>query len=280
MIRQNAGTSIHLRRGRPVDCCRHKQKGHMMNRKPLVAANWKMHKTVGEAVSFAETLQREVGPLEDREVVLAPPFTALSAVKGAMRQNGYRLSAQTCHWADKGAFTGEVSVTMLKDIGCDYVIVGHSERRHLFGEADEIVKKKVDAVFAHEILPILCVGEVLEEREGGKTFDVVGRQVDSGIHGLSLKQAEGLVIAYEPVWAIGTGKTATPAQAEEVHLFIRERLGSRFDKMIANRVRILYGGSVKADNVDSLMSEPDIDGLLVGGASLDAESFKRIVQYR
>ena len=251
----------------------------MKDKKTLVAANWKMYKTIEEAVSFAETLQREVGPLDDREVVIAPPFTALSAVRGVIRQKGYGLSAQNCHWEDKGAFTGEVSVSMLKDVGCDYVMVGHSERRHLFGETDEIVKKKLDAVLEHELLPILCVGEVLDERESGRTFDVVGKQVESGTKGLNLKQAEGLVIAYEPVWAIGTGKTATPAQAEEVHAFIRERLVSRFDKMIANGMRILYGGSVKPDNVDSLMAERDIDGLLVGGASLDAGSFKRIVQY-
>jgi len=251
----------------------------MKDRKPLVAANWKMQKTLGEAASFTEALQREVGPVEDREVVLAPPFTALSAVRAVMHRKGFKLAAQNCHWEDKGAFTGEVSGTMLKDVGCDYVIVGHSERRHLFAETDEIVKKKVDAVFKHGLLPILCVGEVLEERESGKAFEVIGRQVESGIRGLSPEQAAGLVIAYEPVWAIGTGRTATPSQAQEVHLFIRERFSSHFDKMIANGLRILYGGSVKPDNVDSLMAEPDIDGLLVGGASLEVSSFKRIVQY-
>jgi triosephosphate isomerase len=169
---------------------------------------------------------------------------------------------------------------MAKDCGCDYVILGHSERRHVFGETDAVIRKKVDAVFRHGLLPILCVGEVLGEREEGKTFSVVRAQIDEGTEGLGAEQLRGLVIAYEPVWAIGTGKTATPGQAQEVHAFIRELLGSLFDKSVAKGIRILYGGSVKPDNVDALMGEPEIDGLLVGGASLEVESFQRIVEFQ
>jgi len=252
----------------------------MNQRKSLIAANWKMHKTLAEAVSFADSLQREVGTFEDREVILAPPFTALAAVRNALWRADFKLAAQNCHWEDKGAFTGEVSGVMLKDVGCDCVILGHSERRHIFGETDEAVRKKLTNAFRHGIQPILCVGEVLEEREGGRTFAVVGSQLDRALQGLNVEQAEQLAIAYEPVWAIGTGKTATPGQAQEVHAFIRERCASLWDKMVANRIRIMYGGSVKPDNVDTLMAQPDIDGMLVGGASLEVDSFKRIVEYQ
>jgi len=252
----------------------------MDTRKPLIAANWKMFKTIGEAVSYTEGLQKEVGPCEDREVVIAPPFTALSAVRKALYEEGFKLSAQNFHWEEKGAFTGEISGGMLKDIGCEYVILGHSERRHVFGETDEMVQKKVASAFKYGLVPILCVGEVLAERESGRMIQVVGSQVDKAVQGLNLEQAERLVIAYEPVWAIGTGKTASPAQAQEVHVYIRAHLGSLFDKEIANRMRIVYGGSVKPDNVDGLMAQPDIDGLLVGGACLEVSSFKRIVQYQ
>ena len=252
----------------------------MSERKPLIAANWKMHKNRREAVAFSEALQTRVGPLEDREVVLAPPFTALWAVREVLREKGFALAAQNSHWEEKGAYTGEISVAMAKDCGCDYVILGHSERRHVFGETDAVIRKKVDAVFRHGLLPILCVGEVLGEREEGKTFSVVRAQIDEGTEGLGAEQLRGLVIAYEPVWAIGTGKTATPGQAQEVHAFIRELLGSLFDKSVAKGIRILYGGSVKPDNVDTLMGEPEIDGLLVGGASLEVESFQRIVEFQ
>ncbi len=252
----------------------------METRKPLIAANWKMFKIIDEAVSFIEALQEVVGPVSDREVVIAPPFTALLAVRRAMEREGFKLAAQNCYFEEKGAYTGEVSPVMLRDVGCDYVIVGHSERRHIFGESDETVHKKAAATFTHGMVPILCVGEVLEEREKGKTIDVVGGQVEKGVQGMDEDQAGRLVIAYEPVWAIGTGKTATPDQAQEVHAFIRDRFASLYDKTIANRMRILYGGSVKPDNVDALMSQPDLDGLLVGGASLEVSSFKRIVQYQ
>jgi triosephosphate isomerase len=252
----------------------------MNSKTALVAANWKMYKTVSEALRFVEDLQAQTGPCEDREVVIAPPFTALSAVAGVLRQKGFALAAQNCHWEEQGAFTGEVSVGMLRDVGCRYVIVGHSERRQLFGETDDVIQKKVAAVFRHGLIPILCMGETLPQREAGQTFDVVVRHLTRAVEGISSDQAGQLVIAYEPVWAIGTGKTASPAQAQEVHGFLRERYAALFDKTIANQIRMVYGGSVKTDNVDALMAQPDIDGLLVGGASLDVASFRRIIQYQ
>lgn len=252
----------------------------MEQRKSLIAANWKMHKTIAEAVAFVESLQREVGDYNDREVIIAPPYTALSAVRNALWRKDFKLAAQNFHWEEKGAFTGEISGAMLKDVGCDGVIIGHSERRQLFGETNEMLLKKVAGAFRGGFLPILCVGEVLEEREGGRTFTVVGSQLEQGLTGLPADQARQLALAYEPVWAIGTGRTATPDQAQEVHAFIRERCAALWDKTVANSMRIMYGGSVKPDNVDSLMAQPDIDGMLVGGASLEVGSFKRIVQYQ
>jgi triosephosphate isomerase len=249
------------------------------NRKPLVAANWKMYKTIAEAISFVKMIQEETGPCNDREVVIAPPYTALKAVRDILKQQGFSLAAQNSHWEEKGAFTGEVSPVMLKDIGCEYTIVGHSERRKLFGESDRTVHLKAASLFKAGIVPVICVGEVLDQREQGKTFEVIGSQVDGALNGLSLVQAELLVIAYEPVWAIGTGRTATPGQAQEVHAFIRERVKSIFNKEVEKKARILYGGSVKPDNIDALMAEPDIDGALVGGASLEVGSFKRIIQF-
>ena len=249
------------------------------DRRPLIAANWKMHKVLAEAISFVEAIQKETGPCADREVLIAPPFTALQGLKDALRQKGYSLGAQNCHWEQKGAFTGEISTAMLKDMGCAYVIVGHSERRQLFGETDETVRLKTAAVIAAGMAPVVCVGEVLAERERGKTFEVVGRQVEGALQGLSLEQMGGVVIAYEPVWAIGTGRTASPGQAQEVHAFIRNRIASLFDKAVEKNVRILYGGSVKPSNVDSLMAEPDIDGALVGGASLEVASFKSLIEF-
>lgn len=252
----------------------------MEQRKSLIAANWKMHKTIAEAVAFVESLQREVGDYNDREVIIAPPYTALSAVRNALWRKDFKLAAQNFHWEEKGAFTGEISGAMLKDVGCDGVIIGHSERRQLFGETNEMLLKKVAGAFRGGFLPILCVGEVLDEREGGRTFTVVGSQLEQGLAGLPADQARLLALAYEPVWAIGTGRTATPDQAQEVHAFIRERCAALWDKTVANSMRIMYGGSVKPDNVDSLMAQPDIDGMLVGGASLEVASFKRIVQYQ
>jgi triosephosphate isomerase len=252
----------------------------MNNRTALVAANWKMYKTVREARQFVEDLQAQTGPCEDREVTIAPPFTALAEAGKVLQQKGFSLAAQDCHWETQGAFTGEVSVGMLRDVGCRYVIVGHSERRQLFGETDEVVQKKVAAVLRQGLVPIVCLGETLPQREAGQTFDVVVRHLAGALEGVSPEDAGRLVIAYEPVWAIGTGKTASPAQAQEVHAFLRERSAALFDKTIANQIRIVYGGSVKTDNVDALMAQPDIDGLLVGGASLEVASFRRIIQYQ
>jgi len=252
----------------------------MNSRLALVVANWKMYKTVPEALRVVEDLQVQTGPCEHREVAIAPPFTALAEVGKALHQKGFSLAAQDCHWETQGAFTGEVSVRMLRDVGCRYVIVGHSERRQLFGETDEVVQKKVAAVLREGLIPIVCMGETLPQRETGQTFDVVVRHLACAVEGISPDHAGRLVIAYEPVWAIGTGRTATPAQAQEVHGFLRERYAALFDKTIANQIRMVYGGSVKTDNVDALMAQPDIDGLLVGGASLDVTSFRRIIQYQ
>jgi triosephosphate isomerase len=249
------------------------------NRKPLIAANWKMYKNVEEAVDFVRTIQDQTGPCNEREVIIAPPFTTLKSVRENLVQPGYGLAAQNCHWEEKGAFTGEISPVMLKSVGCTHVIIGHSERRQLFRETDNEVRLKTTSVLMEGLVPILCVGEALDQREQGKTFQVVAGQVDSALSGLSADDALRLVIAYEPVWAIGTGKTATPMQAQEVHAFIRERIRFLFNKEIEKNIRILYGGSVKPDNIDALMAEPDIDGALVGGASLEVASFKRLIEF-
>ncbi len=251
-----------------------------MERLPLIAGNWKMYKTVAEALDLAQGLAKECQGLGDREVLICPPFTALKPVSEVASNTSIQLGAQNCYYEDQGAFTGEISPLMLKDVGCRYVILGHSERRHIFGETDELINKKVAAVIRHGLRPILCVGERLEERESGETFQVVKTQIDGGLAGLEGKDLKDLVIAYEPVWAIGTGKTATPDQAQEVHAFIRNHLGELFGDTLAKGLRILYGGSVKPDNIDSLMAQDDIDGVLVGGASLKLESFVRIVKYQ
>jgi len=251
-----------------------------MTRKPLMAANWKMHLSIREAVNFVASLHEAVGTPADREVLIAPPFTHLWALREAMGAAGYSLAAQNCHWEEKGAFTGEISLPMLQEVGCAYVILGHSERRHIFGESDEWVGLKTVAAFAHGMSPILCVGEKLEEREAGRTEEVLLRQLETGLARVPSERIGDLVIAYEPVWAIGTGKTASPEQAQEAHAFIRGWLAERFQKEIAKNIRILYGGSVKPDNVDALMAQPDIDGALVGGASLDVASFGRIVRFQ
>ncbi|MEJ5300285.1 MAG: triose-phosphate isomerase [Thermodesulforhabdaceae bacterium] len=252
----------------------------MKARKCLIAANWKMHKTIDEAVSFVREFQKKLPFREDREVMIAPPFTALYAVRSFLHREDIFLGAQNCHWEDKGAFTGEISPAMLLDVGCSYVIVGHSERRHIFGETDEVINKKVLALLKKSLNPVLCVGEKLEEREAGKTFDVVKDQLLKGLNGVGKEEASRIVIAYEPVWAIGTGHTAKPYQAQEVHVFIRSVLAELYDNALASSLRVLYGGSVKPDNVDELMAERDVDGLLVGGASLEVDSFCRIVSYK
>jgi triosephosphate isomerase len=252
----------------------------MSTRKPVMAGNWKMHYTVAEALALAEELKRGITRCDDREVVVAPTFTALGAVAKVLSGSPIRLAAQNCHWENQGAYTGEISPPMLKDVGCHYVIAGHSERRQYFRETDQEINRKVAALLSHGLTPILCVGETLEERQGGKTMDVLAGQMNGALSGLEARAGERIVIAYEPVWAIGTGHTATTEQAQEAHAFIREKVAGRFNKSVANQVRILYGGSVKPDNVDALMAMPDIDGVLVGGASLKAASFVRIVEFR
>jgi triosephosphate isomerase len=247
-------------------------------RRPILAANWKMHKTAGEALAFAERFLPLVRDAENVDVVLAPPFVALDRLGKALGGSGVALAAQNVHPEPKGAFTGEVAPGMLADLGCTYTIVGHSERRALFGESSKFVASKARALLEAGIRPIVCVGETLEEREAERTFEVVGGQLEGSLAEVPTERAEEVVIAYEPVWAIGTGRTATPEQAQEVHAFVRERLGKRFGKA-AGRMRVQYGGSVKPDNVCDLMAQPDIDGGLVGGASLEPESFAKIVHF-
>ncbi len=246
-------------------------------RTPLIAGNWKLNKTLSEAVDLVGELKTAVGDVEGVEILIAPPFTALSLLATRLAGSNIRLGAQNCWHEPSGAFTGEVSAPLLKDAGCDYVIIGHSERRQIFGENDETVNRKVKAVLDAGLACILCVGETLEERENGDMFDVLTRQVKDGLAGVADMAA--IVIAYEPVWAIGTGKTATSEQAQEVHSFVRGLLQGLYDQGTAMATRILYGGSVKPENVDELMSMDDVDGALVGGASLNARDFARIVKF-
>jgi triosephosphate isomerase len=247
-------------------------------RKPLMAGNWKMNKTAGEAVSMLKALKNAVADVKDVEILLCPVFTSLYAANEEIKGSNIKLGAQNLFWEPKGAFTGEISPSMVKDTGCSYVIIGHSERRQYFGETDETVNKKTKAAFSAGLIPVVCVGETLKEREDDVTFKVIEKQIRDGLAGLSAEQASSLVIAYEPVWAIGTGKTATPEQAQEVHAFIR-KLYAEIYKDAADKARILYGGSVNPKNVSELMKKDDIDGGLVGGASLEADSFAQLVKY-
>jgi triosephosphate isomerase len=248
-----------------------------MARRPIVAGNWKMHKTVGEAVDLVSDLRELVSTRGRVEVVVAPPFTALAAVQRALAESDIALAGQNCHWEPAGAFTGEVSAPMLKDVGCRYVIVGHSERRQYFAETDEKVNRRARAASKAGLVPIICVGETLQEREANETFHVVGRQLRAALAGFSAHEVGQLVLAYEPVWAIGTGKNATADQAQEVHGFIREQLVEAHGRPAAGAVRIQYGGSVKPDNAAQILAQPDVDGALVGGASLKAADFAAIV---
>ena len=251
-----------------------------MKRKSIIAGNWKMHMTLIEACSLAKAIVEQT-PAEavDREVVLAPPFTVLSEVSHLLQSSPAVLAGQNVCWEEKGAFTGEISPTMLKDCGATYAIVGHSERRQIFLESDAMINKRLSGALAHGLKVILCIGETLKERESDKTFSVLERQVQTGLAKLDPANMKDVVIAYEPVWAIGTGKTASKEQAQEAHAFIRNVITKIFEKDIAEQLRILYGGSVKPTNVDELMSQTDIDGALVGGAALDGESFGRIINY-
>ena len=250
-----------------------------MKRRPLLAGNWKMHRTVLEAYHLVTEIGKCAAGLDDRDVILAPPFTAIHKVAEVLKGSDVEVAAQNVCWEEEGAFTGEISPKMLKSAGATAVIIGHSERRQIFHEDHEIINKRLKGALKFELMPIFCIGETLEERESNKTFEVLEEQLKKGLAGISFEDMEKTVVAYEPVWAIGTGKTATKEQAQEVHAFIRKLLAEMFEKDIADSVRILYGGSVKPDNVDELMAQPDIDGALVGGAALDAESFCRIINF-
>ena len=250
-----------------------------MRRTPLIVGNWKMFKTIPETVDFCRSLKKELsGTVESAEVAIAPPFTALRAAAESLKGSSVAVSSQNVFWAETGAFTGEISPLMLKDAGCRFAIIGHSERRQYFGETDEGVNKKAAAAMKSGLVPIVCVGETLAERQAGTTFSVVERQTRGGLKGLPVKDARDLVVAYEPVWAIGTGQTATPEEAQEVHASLRKLLGQIVGPSLAEGVRLLYGGSVKPENIGELMGKEDVDGALVGGASLDPGSFAKIVK--
>jgi triosephosphate isomerase len=253
---------------------------NLKKRIPIIAGNWKMNKTTAEARDLATKLIPLVADSKDREIVLAPAFTALQSVSDIIKGTNISLSAQNLFWEDKGAFTGEISAEMLLDLGCKYVIIGHSERRQYFGETDETVNKKIRQALNKGLLPIVCVGELLSEREAAKAHDVIDRQITGALKGVAASEMSKVVIAYEPVWAIGTGKTATPDQANEIHAFIRQRIKSLYGVEVAEGLRIQYGGSVTPDNVSALMARPDIDGALVGGASLKPESFAALVNFK
>jgi triosephosphate isomerase len=246
-------------------------------RTPFIAANWKMYKTVHEAVVFVKEFRSMVKDIDDVEIVVAPPFTALHAVAEAARNSPVGVSGQDLYWEREGAYTGEVSAGMLREAGAEYAIIGHSERRRLFGETDQTVNRKLVAALGARLTPIVCIGETLEERESGQTMTVLDRQIKDGLDALTGDQVGGLVVAYEPVWAIGTGRNATPDQAGEAHAHIRGRLRQWFGAPAADHCHVIYGGSVKPDNIHALVTLPDVDGALVGGASLEVRAFFDIV---
>jgi len=250
-----------------------------MARIPVIAGNWKMFKTRKEAAEMLAELRKEVDGVEGVEVVICPTFTALAASSAVLEGSNISLGAQNVHYESEGAYTGEISTEMLQDAGCSYVIIGHSERRQYFNESDEFLNKKLAKILTTDLTPIFCCGETLEEREAGKVEEVVLGQLKNGMAGLTEEELSRIIIAYEPVWAIGTGKTATPETAEEVHGMIRDWLAQAYSQGFSDSIRILYGGSVKPANVTELMSQPDIDGALVGGASLKADLFAQIVKF-
>jgi len=246
-------------------------------RRPLIAGNWKMNLDRAAAVALAEKIARQAGPLDHVDLAVIPPSVYIEAVAGVLVGSKVAWGAQNVYHQANGAFTGEISVSMLQDLGCKYVILGHSERRHILGETDQEVNKKVHATLNAGVTPIVCLGELLDQREDGKTLGVIQQQVEGSLAGVSADQMVRIVIAYEPVWAIGTGKVATPEQAEEVHLALRKTLQTRYNREVSEAVRIQYGGSVKPENARDLLAQPDIDGALVGGASLKADQFMGIV---
>ena len=248
-------------------------------RKPGIAGNWKMFKTVEESVAFVDALLPLVKGSAHCEVVVAPPFPSLWSVARRVKGSNVRVAAQNCHWEKEGAFTGEVSCEMIVEAGASHVVIGHSERRQFFGETNETVNKKIFAALRASLIPIVCIGESLAEREQKQTERVVGEQLTKGLNSLTELQLSHIIVAYEPVWAIGTGRTATPELAAETHRFVRDTIGRMFSPASSSAMRILYGGSVKPDNIKGLMAQPDIDGALVGGASLKADSFAAIVNF-
>ncbi len=248
-------------------------------RTPVIAGNWKLYKTTAEALELVKGLIPLVKNTSGVEVVVAPVFTVLPSVAQILAGSGIKLAAQDCYWEEEGAFTGEVSPKMLLDVGCNHVIIGHSERRQYFSETDDTVNRKSRAALSAGLTVLLCIGETLSEREAGETFTVLKKQLRGGLAGIAKEQFAKIIVAYEPVWAIGTGKTATDSQAQEAHAFIRKTLTELYDEITAAGARILYGGSVKPENIKGLMAQPDIDGALVGGASLKAESFGAIVNF-
>jgi len=247
-------------------------------RTPFIAGNWKMFKTVQEAAAFVTDLRVAIKDVTGVQVIVGPPFTAIHAAAQAARGSNIEVSAQNLHWEKQGAFTGEISATMIKEAGATYVIVGHSERRELFGETDAIVNRKVQSAIAQGLTPIMCLGETLDERERNETLAILDRQIKGGLDGVTAEQVAALIVAYEPVWAIGTGRVATAAQAGEAHAHIRTRLRQWFGGAAADKCRVIYGGSVKPDSIRELIAEPDVDGALVGGASLDVKSFADIIK--
>jgi triosephosphate isomerase len=251
-----------------------------MTRIPLLAGNWKMNTTLAEAEQLAAAVVLAAADLLNREVMIAPPFSALARVAEVLRGSKVMLAAQNICWAEKGAFTGEISPLMLKELGGAMVIIGHSERRHIFGESNELINRRLAGAVNSGLTPILCIGEKLAERESGQTWRVLEEQIRKGLAGITISNPAHLVVAYEPVWAIGTGKTAAPEQAQETHAFIRKLVAAIYEKDIASQMRILYGGSVVADNIDILMGQEDVDGALIGGAALNAESFNRIIHFQ
>lgn len=248
-----------------------------IKRKPSVAGNWKMNNTPSESAELAKELIKRLANIKGADVVLCPPFTSLATVGGIISGTNIGLGAQNMHWEKSGAFTGEISAGMLRDLYCHYVIIGHSERRTLFGETDETVNRKAKAALANNLHPIVCLGETIEQRKAGKTEEIIKKQFQAGFKDLDAAAFSNLIIAYEPIWAIGTGMTATPQQAQEAHQFIRRLIQNQTDEKTSMSVRILYGGSVKSDNAAEIFRQPDIDGGLIGGASLDADSFAAIV---
>ncbi len=254
------------------------KKKELNMRRVIIAGNWKMNKTISEAIELVNGLKRELSGIDNIDIVVIPPYTALSEISDMLVDSNIELGAQDVYWEDKGAFTGKISPVMLKDTNAKYVVIGHSERRTYFGETNETVNKKLKAALKAGLLPIMCIGERLKEREAGKTFEVIKNHIEGGLKGISKGDILKIVIAYEPVWAIGTGKTATPEQAEEAHRYIREFMGKMYDDSVAQNLRIQYGGSVKPENIKELIKQEDIDGALVGGASLEIEQFVPIVK--